>query len=75
MSHKIDFDFSSDETLRCKGNDTSDKKDSEGEYFGNFYVNNKRWALVLWDGDDDPDLYKADLLLIERKSWIELKYE
>jgi hypothetical protein len=73
MPLPIDFDFESDETLRCKGKPDTDKADAEGEYFGNFFVNNRWWALVLWDGEEDPDLFKAELLLVETKQWKPLK--
>ena len=69
---EIDFDFSSDETIRCRGIKDTDIYNKEGEYFGNFFVNGRKWALVLWDGEEDPDLCKADVLTVEHKSWIKI---
>ena len=69
MPLPIDCDFARDETLRCKGKENTDKADSEGEYFGNMAINDRLWAVVLWDGDEDPDLYKADCLLVQKKRW------
>lgn len=73
MPLEIDFDFSNDETLRCKGAENTDKATQKGEYFGNFVANGQRWAIVLWDGEDDPDLYKADMLLVIEERWIPLR--
>lgn len=70
MSLPIDFEFTNDETLRCKGKESTDKAGQEGEYFGNFFVKDTKWALVLWDNEDDPVLYKADCLLIVKRSWV-----
>lgn len=69
MSQLIDFDFSNDETLRCRGKEDTDKAKAEGEYFGNILISGRVWAVVLWDDDEDPDLYKAECLLIEEKAW------
>ena len=65
----IDFDFCNDETMRCKGKENTDMANREGEYFGNVFIKDRKWALVLWDHEEDPNLYKADLLLIENKTW------
>lgn len=70
MTLPIDFDFCRDETMRCKGKEGTDMADQEGEYFGNFYVKDTKWALVLWDFEKDPSLYKADMLRVENKRWI-----
>lgn len=66
---EINYDFTLDETIRCRGRKDTDAENKEGEYFGNFLIKDRKWALVLWDGDEDPDLYKADLLEVECRSW------
>ena len=72
MSMKIDFDFRSEVTCRCKGKEDTDRAQCEGEYFGNVLINNRGWALVQWDTDEDPDLYKVELLLIEKTTWVSI---
>lgn len=72
MALEIDFDFCHEETLRCKGKKDTDRANQEGEYFGNIFIGNRKWAIVLWDNVEDPDLYKAECLLIEQKSWVSI---
>lgn len=72
MSLSIEFDFESDETLRCKGKPNTDKSKEEGEYFGNVVVKDTRWAIVLWDNEEDPNLHKTSCLLLEKKEWVPL---
>ena len=55
--------------MRCKGKENTDKADCFGTSFGNIDINKKQWTVVLWDGEDDPDLYKTDCLLFEYKEW------
>ena len=71
MLLKIDFNEESWETLRCKypAPLSSDEVDQEGEYLGYMIINRTKWAIVLWDREKDPDFCKADLLLLEQKSW------
>ena len=73
MPLPVDYSFVNDESLRCKGAQNTDKAENEGEYFGNILVNNRVWAIVLWDGDEDPVLRKADLTLIEAKTWMPIR--
>lgn len=68
MSLKVYCDFR-DVTLRFKIKDKWDRVGQRGEYFGKISVNDMMWALVLFDGEDDPDLHKADSLLVEHKTW------
>ena len=55
-----------DVTARCRGKVKTDK---EGEYFGSFMINDMRWAVVLWDGQEDPNFYKATLLEVVQPKW------
>jgi len=66
MSLGIEFDFCTDETRRCKGKDNTDKANCEGEYFGNIVVKKTRWAIILWDGDENPEFYDTNTILLER---------
>lgn len=75
MEHEIEFDFgfSNDVTTRCKIKPDYYEADKEGEYFGYITINNRKWAVVLWDGEDDPDLFKAEGLLLAKTSWTPLE--
>jgi len=65
----IDFDFSNDETIPCKIKDGWKESGRTGQYFGNIVVNNRCWAIVLWDDDEDPDMHKAEGILISEIQW------
>ena len=70
MSHEIEFNCSGEDTRRCKGKPNTDARNRYGEYFGHIIVNDVIWAVVLWDGDEDPSFYKASCLLIEERAWV-----
>lgn len=49
---------------QCTGTKESDKFNINGVFYG--WINiDRRWAIVKWEDEEDPDLCKADLLLIE----------
>lgn len=50
--------------VRCVCRKDWDKAGHEGDYFGNVLIDGRNWALVLWDGEEDPDLYKSDALIL-----------
>ena len=56
--------------IPCTGDKNTDKNGHEGWYFGKVSVNSRPWAVVRWCGDKEPDLYKAELLLVEKISWV-----
>ena len=68
--HEIDFDFREDETLPCRIAKGWDKAGRTGQYFGNIMVNDTCWAIVLWDGDEDPDMYKTSGIEINKPHWV-----
>ncbi len=68
---EIDYDFRIDKTVACKIKEGFDGAGKTGQYFGNMVIKNIQWAIVLWDGEDDPDFFKAEGLLIS--SWKPLK--
>ena len=53
-------------TIACTGTDRSDKKGKFGTYYGTILIDKRNWSIVLWDGEEDPDLYTAELLLVEK---------
>lgn len=41
----------------------------EGEYYDYVRVKGMKWAIVLFDGEEDPSLYKADGIEICSIQW------
>ena len=72
--HDLEYDFSLDQTVRFKVAKNWYRAGEEGEYFGCIYVNGRFWAIVLFDGEDDPDMMKAESILIEGlEKWERIK--
>jgi len=67
---EVDYDFRSEESRRFKIKAGWDKVGDEGELFGTVHIN-QLWAIVLFDGEEDPDLYKASGLMVA--DWKELE--
>jgi len=40
-----------------------------GEYLGNIMVYDRKWAIVVIEGEEDPTLVKAGHILVSRSSW------
>ncbi len=41
----------------------------EGDFYCLINVGTQLWAIVLWDGDEDPDCFKAQALEIPETKW------
>ena len=54
--------------VRCRVQNT-EVGGQEGEFFGVVVVDNMPWAVIRWDDDKDPDLYKAAVIQIEKMEW------
>lgn len=54
------------ETHRFKISDGWDRSGEEGEYFGKICIDGMTWGVVLFDGEEDPDLFKAAGIMIEK---------
>ena len=63
--HDLEYDFSLDQTVRFKVAKNWYRADEEGEYFGHIRINDRVWAIVLFDGEDDPDMMKIESILIK----------
>jgi len=65
-----EYNFAGDESVRCRGKGAWDRDGKKGWYFGWVRVGERCWAVVLWDGEDDPDLVKAESIEIASETWI-----
>ena len=65
--HKLEFDFSDSEsrTFRKKN-----EPRLTGEYFGFIYINDSKWAVVLWDGCSEPEVVPAHEIEISVEKWV-----
>lgn len=50
--------------LRCKIKHNFEYAGKMGELLTTVMTPQRIWAVVIWDGEDEPELYKADALLI-----------
>ena len=73
-SHKLDFDFREEETLLCRIAEGWENAGKTGQYFGNIMVNDMGWAIVLWDGEEDPDMHKIEGLEINKPHWVKAEH-
>lgn len=65
--------FKTHSSIRCKGKTGTDKENDKGYYIGLVSISERQqWAVVLWDGEEEPDLYKADCLMIIKEAWASL---
>jgi hypothetical protein len=71
-THEIDFNFSEEKTLPCRIADGWDNAGKTGQYFGNIMVNDIGWAIILWDGEEDPDMYKMSGIEINKPHWVKV---
>jgi hypothetical protein len=58
------------QTIACTGVDGSDKKGKFGTYYGTILIDKRNWSIVLWEGEEDPCLYIAELLLVEKTKMV-----
>lgn len=64
--------------IPCCGAKGTDKEGVLGYLYGTVEIEGRWWAVVKWGEDgslgqmEDPDLYKANCLCVERKTWVPL---
>jgi len=73
MAHAVEYNFSLEQTVRCRAKPGTGFGNAEGEYFGFIYINKKQWALILWDDEESPELCEAKFIEIEQKQWISVQ--
>lgn len=62
-----------DEAVECTGKPNTDKCECVGWFFGWIIVNGRKWAIVKWENNEVPDLYKADCLLVAEVKMVSIK--
>ena len=62
------WDFMDTTPVRCRVQNT-EVDGREGKFFGAVVVDNMLWAVVRWGDNEDPDLYKAAVIQIEKMEW------
>jgi hypothetical protein len=46
--------------------------DVSGRYYGRVLIEGSWWAIVIWDGEDLPELYKAGEVEVTQEQFIKL---
>ena len=59
--------------LECSGRVKTDKEDEVGELYATVDIHGRTWAVVVWKGDYEPSLYKAELLMVATTVWKDLE--
>jgi len=70
MKQKIEYNFEGDFSKKCRIASGFYDEGREGQYYGRICVTDQQWAIVLFDGDDDPTLFKIDGLDIVQEKWV-----
>jgi hypothetical protein len=72
MSQELEYDFSGDETRICRIKQGWNGVGRTGQYFGKVSVSGQFWAIILWDGSDDPDMHKSAGIEVMEHTWVGL---
>jgi len=65
-----DISFSTATSFPCRIMDGWDGAGKEGRYLGKFSVQGRNnWSIVIWDGEEDPDLHKTEGLELMVQKW------
>jgi hypothetical protein len=55
---------------RCRIKEKWEGAGKTGMYYGNFVIDGgHRWAIVVWDDEDDPDLHKLGIE-VATETWV-----
>lgn len=66
---ELEYEFDGDTTKPCRVATGYADAGRQGIYFGKVVVNSRYWAVVLFDGEDDPDLYKLESIEVAEQVW------
>jgi hypothetical protein len=64
----IEYEINNVRTIPCRIKGTH----KIGQYFGNMYVENTKWAIVLLGGNSQPEFIDARLIEVLKMKWEEL---
>lgn len=67
--HTMEFAMCSDEPIPCRVKSEWHEAGKHGLYFGKIYIH-QWWGIVLWDDEEDPDVYKLDGLEVTQSHWV-----
>lgn len=59
-------------TTECRIKAGWHEADKKGVIYGTVVVDGRKWAVVMWYGDDDPELFKAEGLEVSGQVWASL---
>jgi len=65
---EFEFEFA-DGAKRCRVREGCSGYPKEGLYLG-YIVVEQSWAIVVWDGEEDPETFKRSCLEIEESRWV-----
>lgn len=57
------------ENTRCRVKAGWEHAGREADLHATIEIGGRKWAVLVFDGDDDPDMYKAEALEMEGKTW------
>lgn len=57
----------------CMGKPDTDKAYIAGVFFGWIVIDERKWAIVKWEDEDDPTLHKAEHLKIEVSRMVDIQ--
>lgn len=43
----------------------------EGSYFGKHWIGGRFWAVVLWEDEEEPELFKADAIEVSTITYVQ----
>jgi len=70
-----EYCFESDDTIPCRIKEGWEDAGREGQYFGFMYFLDGKWAVVLWDDEDEPSFFKSDGIEVARTNWVGIKFD
>jgi hypothetical protein len=65
----IEFEFGIDTAKPCRGKLQWKEEGRVGQYFGKIVINQRYWAIVLWDDEEDPTFCKAEAIEVKDFVW------
>ena len=64
----LEYEFETDESTPCRIKKDWAGAGRTGQYLGYIHIGRK-WAIVVWDAEEEPSFYKAESIEIATNSW------